>query len=160
MEENLGIGIRIGLGFGLLLGVMAGVTASGYWRPIGMARPAGAMLLQDAERAEQAARVQADLQGLRRSAKAILLTIESPAQVAAARKAWDEARARQAARLDALESSATGAADKALVTALRMELAAYDAGFTKTLGLIQAGALPPPAHAAGPGAAWTRSSRL
>lgn len=160
MLENLKIGTRLGLRCGLLLGMTAGVAMSGYWATSGLARPTVQLFQKDGRAGEEIARVHAGLQVLRRQAKMILVSIHSPQQVAASRKQWDEARAGQAARLDELEKSATRAEDKESVMAMRQELAAYDANFTRLLGLIQEGMVKTPQSTRKAGHAGTRSSQF
>jgi hypothetical protein len=140
MEKNLRTGIRYGLAcglvLGLLLGVPAGVAVSGY-RGAGGIRPTSPEVKVSARLTVNPAKTQADIRALQRHAKDLLLGIDSPEKAAEHRQRWDERHALQAARLDEFEKSATSPEDKQLIQAMRTELAAYDAGFTKALGRIQ-----------------------
>jgi hypothetical protein len=139
MEKSLKIGMLLGLGLGLLLGLVVGVGASSYRGANGIAYPASATLQGEAKLVEQTAQVQSNIQALRRQAKSLLLQTDSQEKIAESRKKWDEQLAFQVARLNELEKSATRTQDKELVRVMRTELATYDAGFTKALGLIQDG---------------------
>ena len=139
MEKNLKIGMLLGLGLGLLLGVVVGVGASGFRVANGIAYTTPAIQQEETKLAEQAARVRSDIQALRRHAKNLILQTDSPERIAESQRKWDQQLASQVARLDELEKSATRTQDKELVKVMRTELAAYDAGFTKALGLVQDG---------------------
>jgi hypothetical protein len=139
MEKNLKIGMLLGLGLGLLLGLVVGAGASSYRGENGNLHATSATLQGEAKLVEQAARVQSDIQVLRRQAKSLLLRTDSLEKIAESRKKWDEQLAFQVARLNEMEKYATRTQDKELVRVMRTELATYDAGFTKVLGLIQDG---------------------
>ena len=139
MEKNPKIGLLLGLGLGLLLGLVVGVGASSYRGANGIADPTSATLQAEARLIAQAAQVQRDIQALRRQAKNLLLRTDSQEKIAESRKKWDEQLAFQVARLNELEKYATRTQDKEFVRVMRTELATYDAGFTKALGLIQNG---------------------
>jgi hypothetical protein len=139
MEKNLKIGMLLGMGLGLLLGLVVGVGASSYRGANGNSYPTSATLQEETKLADQTARIHSDIQALRRQAKNLLMRTDSPEKIAESRKKWDEQLAFQMARLDELERYATRTQDKELVRVMRTELASYDAGFTKALGLIQDG---------------------
>jgi methyl-accepting chemotaxis protein len=147
MLENLKIGTRLGLGFGLLLAVVVGVAGAGYWGMSNIARTTLDILQGDAKLAEHSARARANTLGLRRFEKDVFLNIDSPEKVAEYRTKWEEQHAHQEARLNDLEKYATRKEDKDLIKAMRKEHDAYDAGFKKVLGLIQAGTIKTPQDA-------------
>ncbi len=144
--ENLGSDrLRHAIGFapGLLLGVMIGFAASGHVG-INLTAP-GAIetLVAEAAMAQHAAEAQADVHALRRSAKDLLLQIDSPVQAAPSRRAWQARYAVGVTRLDEFEKRATRPRDRELARALRAELVAYDRGLVRALRMIEEGIIAP-----------------
>lgn len=157
MTEKQDIGARLVLGFGLLLAVMGTVAGANYWRTYGNGHTTSQTLPADAKFGEYSARAQASTMALRRNARNILLSVSSPEKVEAYRKMWEEQRASQAARLDDLEKYATRRDHRELVTAMRKELAHYDAGLTRILSLIEDGEIKTPQDANKTLNAWMQS---
>jgi hypothetical protein len=147
MEERLKLGAVLALSCGMLLGLLIGVSASSSRGGSGLAHTRPAALREAAPLAEHAAGAQADIHALRRQAMDLLLRTDSSDKVAETRKRWNEQRTLLGARLTALEASATRLEEKGLARALRLELAAYDAGVTKVLALIQDGTIKTPRDA-------------
>jgi hypothetical protein len=130
-----------GLIFGVVLAVAAGVAVAGYWGTKAVARPVSDTAKANIKFTEYSALAQADISRLKERAKKMVLGTDSPERIPEHLKTWQEQLARQVSRLDDLAAYATLEEEKALVDAMREELAIYHAGFAKTLRRIQEGTL-------------------
>ncbi len=139
MLNNIKIGIRLGLGFSFLVIITIGVGVAGY---IGVEKLSGAvtrMLEEEGKVSMHAARARANVVGLRRYEKDILLNIADPELVEDYGKKWRTEHEHLSARLADLEKYATLQADRDSIVSMKTDLAKYDTGFAEVLQSIQAG---------------------
>jgi hypothetical protein len=141
MEERMKRGALFGLIFGVVLAVAVGVAIAGYWGTRAGARPVSDTSKASIRFSEHSALARAETWRLKELGKKMVLGTDSPEKVAEHLKIWQEQHARQVSRLDDLAKHATLDEEKALVGALRQELATYDAGFAKSMGKIRDGTL-------------------
>ncbi len=149
MFKNMKIGMRLGMGFGFVMLILIGIGLSGYWGVKSVSDTTLEMLKGDATVAEHAARARANVLGLRRFEKDLFLNIGSKEKEIEYTKKWQEQQEHLTARVKDLEKAATLEKDKEMIRSMKAELANYDSGFQKVMGLIQAGKIKTPQEANG-----------
>ena len=144
MLKNMRIGMRLALGFGVVLLLLIGIAGSGYWGTNAMSTATIKMLQGDAAVAEHAARARANVHALRQYEKDLYLNIGAKDKEAKYMGQWKDQHEALTARLNDLEKVVVLDAEKDAVKTMESELAAYDAGFKKVYGMIQAGSITTP----------------
>ncbi len=147
MLKNMKIGMRLGLGFGVVVLVLIGIAFSGYWGVSSTSNATVAMLHGDSAVAEHAARARANVLGLRRYEKDLFLNIGSTEKETEYFNKWKEQHEHLTARIKDAEKAATIQQDKDTLQSMKNELSAYDSGFNKVHGMIQAGKIKTPQEA-------------
>jgi methyl-accepting chemotaxis protein len=137
--RNMKLGTRLALGFGFVLAMLIMIGVSGYWGVNSISHTMIAMLQGDALVAEHAARARANVLGLRRYEKDIFLNIGSKEKEEQYLKSWKEQHERLTGRVKGLEKAAALPHDKEMIQNMKSELAAYESGFLKVVGMIAAG---------------------
>jgi methyl-accepting chemotaxis protein len=138
MLESLNVRTQLALGLGLVVLFLVGVSLVGYWGVTSGAERTQDMLAHDAKVAAHAARARARVLGLRRFEKDIFINIGSRDVRQSYVPKWQEQLEGLTSDLHALEKMASTAAEKARVAAMQRDLDAYEAGFRKVLGRIEA----------------------
>ncbi len=105
------------------------------------------MLQGDATISEHAARARANVHALRRYEKDLFLNIGDKEKEMKYMDKWKEQHEALTARLNDLEKVVYLDAEKEEVKTMKTELAAYDGGFKKVYGMIQAGSITTPQQA-------------
>ncbi len=139
MFKNMKIGMRLGVGFGFLLIMLIGIALSGYWGVGSISDMTMSMLQGDATVSEHASRARANVLGLRRYEKDMFINIGVKDKEEEYFKKWKEQYEHLTARLKDAEKAATLKQDIDDLQSMKTELATYEAGFMKVLGMVQAG---------------------
>jgi len=142
--SSLTIGKRLGFGFGAALFVSIAMGLTCYYSIRDISQAFRTLLSTDVAVLEHAARARADVLGLRRFEKDILLNIDSKETVAKYLEQWKGEREHLLARLNVIETAATLEKDKNIVKTMRTHLASYEDGFTKVFNQIQEGKIRTP----------------
>lgn len=137
--DKMKIGARLGLGFGVVLSLLAGMGLAGYLGIHSMVATTEKMIEGDGHIADYAARVRTGVLELRRFEKDVIINIDSREKVEKYYKQWKEAHEALVSDLGEIEKTVELPQDKEAVKTMKRELAAYDAGFDKVYGMVQAG---------------------
>jgi methyl-accepting chemotaxis protein len=124
--------------------LLLAVAGTGYW---GLRQTAGmvrSVLEVDSPLVEHAQRARSNTLGLRRFEKDIFLNIESAEKQAEYLAKWNDQHERLKERLQVLERLVSEKADREAVESIRKDLADYEAGFSKVIAQIKAGAIKTP----------------
>ena len=140
------IGQRVSLAFGALLLLMITVAATGYWGMSSINNEVIKDLDSDGVIAQHAGRARADILGLRRFEKDMILNVASPEKVEEYFKKWQTEEEHLEERLKTLEQVATAPTDKELVKSIRAEAAEYRSGVPKVHEAILKGKIHTPAQ--------------
>ena len=147
MFGYLKIGARVNWAFAVLMTLMVGVAATGYWGMSGINREVVKDLDSDGVIAQHAGRARANILGLRRYEKDIILNIGSAEKTAEYFEKWKTEEGHIEDRLKTLEKVAIESKDQERIRALRAELDIYRAGVPKVYQAIRDGRLRTPAAA-------------
>jgi methyl-accepting chemotaxis protein len=147
MLKNMKIGMRLGMGFGVVVVLLIGIAISGYWGVNTMSDATIKMLNGDGTISEAAARARADVLGLRRFEKDRFLNTGEKEKEAEYMAKWQEMHEHLTARLNDLEKVVYLDNEKEEVKTMRAELATYDGGFKKVVGMLVAGQIKTPQQA-------------
>ncbi len=139
MFKNMKIGMRLGIGFGFLLVMLIGIALSGYWGVGSISNMTVTMLQGDSSVAEHASRARANVLGLRRYEKDMFINIGNREKEEEYLKKWKEQFEHLTARVKDAEKTATLKQDIDHLQSMKTELASYEGGFMKVLGMMQAG---------------------
>ncbi len=139
MFKNMKIGKRLALGFGFVLIMLIGIGISGYWGVNSVSNTTITMLQGDAAVAEHSSRARANILGLRRFEKDYFINIGAKDKEEEYIKKWQEQHEHLTARIKDAEKAATLPQDKEALQTMKTELANYESGFTKVVGMIQSG---------------------
>ncbi len=137
MLGNLRIGVRLGIAMGLGVLTTLVVAALGYSGIVRVSDMTSAMLAHDAKIASISAGARADTQGLQRFEKELWLKVGNADQEAEALANWKDQRYRLTERLGALERDTQVSEDKDLAGKMRTDLASYENGFYRVVGLVR-----------------------
>ena len=137
MFKNMNIGMRLALGFGFVLAMLIGIGLSGYWGASSISNMTVAMLQGDSTVAEHASRARANILGLRRYEKDYFINIGAKDKEEEYIKKWQEQHEHLIARIKDAEKGAALQQDKDMLQTMKTELANYESGFTKVVGMIQ-----------------------
>jgi methyl-accepting chemotaxis protein len=147
MLKDMKIGTRLLFGFGVMLTIVLGIGGAGYWGVQNIERQVGEKLSTDGMLAEHSSRARANVNALRRYEKDLFLNIGDAAKEEQYFKDWVDQTERLAARIADADKAAYLPAEKEQLRLMKAELAAYEAGFTKVRGQIQAGTIKTPQEA-------------
>ncbi len=137
MFHRSSIRTRLGLavGLGLLTSVL--IAALGYQGVARVSDMTAAMLSHDGMLASISAAARADTQGMRRFEKELAIHVGDSDQEADDLASWNDQRYRLTERLASLERDAEAAEDKELARSMRTDLASYENGFYRVVGLVR-----------------------
>ena len=137
MFRNLRIGVRLGLAMGLCLLTTVVIAALGYSGIARMADMTAAMLAHEAQLASVSASARADTQAMRRFEKELAVHVGNADQEGEDLASWNDQRYRLNERLGSLDRDTEVAEDKELVRRMRADLATYETGFYRVVGLVR-----------------------
>src|SRR5260221_5736453 len=144
MLKNMSIGKRLAIGFGLIVLLLISMGLSGYWGLEAITRETLKVLEGDAKVVTLAARAKATTLELRRFEKDTFLNIEEVQVRGAYAAKWDAQRQKLRDTLTELDRFQLSSDDKTALRSMREDLAIYETGYTKVLGMIQEGKLHTP----------------
>ena len=139
MFGELKIGQRVTLAFGVLVLLMIAVAATGYWGMSSIENEVVKDLDRDGVIAQHAGRARANILGLRRYEKDMILNIASSEKVEEYLKKWQAEQEHLEERLKTLEQVATEPKDKEVVKSIGAEAAVYGTGLLKVHDAILKG---------------------
>ncbi|UPU35075.1 methyl-accepting chemotaxis protein [Geomonas paludis] len=139
MLKNMKIGTRLMLSFGAILLLLIAVAVTGYWGIKANEKVVDGLFATEGKLAEHASRARANIVGMRRFEKDILLNIAEQAKVAEYSAKWTEEANKATDRIADLEKAAVDADDKEDIKTIKDNFAGYKAGFGKVIGAIQSG---------------------
>ncbi len=145
--SNLRIRTKLLAGYGVVLALMIVVAASGYWGLRAVSETTIQILQNDALVAGHSARAWGNTVGLRRFEKEFFLSMESREEAAEYLTQWNQEREDLSHELSELERFTTLPEDQDAVKSMGTELAAYETGFRKVLGMIRDGTIKTPQEA-------------
>ena len=137
MFRNLRIGVRLGLAMGLGLLTTVVIAALGYSGIARMSDMTAAMLAHEAQLASVSAAARADIQAMRRFEKELAIHVGSSDQEGEDLASWNDQRYRLNERFGSLDRDTENAEDKELVRRMRADLATYETGFYRVVGLVR-----------------------
>ncbi|ACH38500.1 methyl-accepting chemotaxis sensory transducer, class 34H [Citrifermentans bemidjiense Bem] len=146
MFGKLKIGQRVSLAFGALLLLMIALAATAYWGITSVDHEVVKALDSDGVIAQHAGRARANILGLRRFEKDMILNVASPEKVDEYFKKWQGQEENLQQRLKTLEQAATGPKDRQVVKAIRTEAATYRDGLLKVHEAMAKGEIRTPAQ--------------
>ncbi len=141
------IGRRLGLSFALLLLLLAVVSGVGYWGVKSISGTTFRMLEKDATIAEHAAGLWANIVGMRRFEKDVVLNIDAPGRARDYYAKWSGERNEVEKRIADLEEVAVSREDRKKVRSVKDNLVVYTAGFRKVYALLGDGKITTPSAA-------------
>jgi len=144
MFKNMSIGKRLGIGFGLIVVLLISMGLSGYWGVESITRETMKVLEGDAKLVTLFARAKATTLELRRFEKDTFLNVDEPQIRTQYASKWDAQRQKLREVLGELDKAKLSADDKAALRSMREDMDMYEGGYTKVLGMIQAGKLHTP----------------
>jgi methyl-accepting chemotaxis protein len=137
MLKRLRIGTRLGLAMGLSVMTTVVIAALGYSGIARVSDMTGAMLSHEAKFASVSASARADVQAMRRFEKELAVHVGSADQEAEDLARWNDQRYRLTERLATLERETQVPEDRQLAQSMRADLAAYETGFYRVVGLVR-----------------------
>ncbi len=137
MFRNLRIGVRLGLAMGLCFLTTIVIAALGYSGIARMADMTSAMLAHEAQLASVSAAARADTQAMRRFEKELAVHVGNADQEGEDLASWNDQRYRLNERLASLDRDTDIPEDKELVRRMRADLATYETGFYRVVGLVR-----------------------
>ena len=137
MFRNLRIGVRLGLAMGLGLLTTVVIAALGYSGIARVSDMTAAMLTHEAPLASVSAAARADTQAMRRFEKELAVHVGNADQEGEDLASWNDQRYRLNERLGALDRDTEVPEDKELVRGMRSDLATYETGFYRVVGLVR-----------------------
>lgn len=141
------IGTRLTVALGLMAALMVVVALSGHFGLESITETSRDILVRDAKLAEHSARVRAKTLNLRRYEKDYFLNIGAAQQQAEYLTKWNDTRDELTLALDDIDRLSAGREDREVVTSMRRDLAAYEAGFRRVIAAMREGALKTPQEA-------------
>ena len=137
MLKNLRIGARLGLAMGLCVATTLVVAALGYSGIARVSDMTASMLAHEAKLASVSASARADVQAMRRFEKELAVHVGNADQEAEDLARWNDQRYRLTERLSSLERDTEVPEDRELARSMRTDLAAYESGFYRVVGLVR-----------------------
>jgi methyl-accepting chemotaxis protein len=138
-KKQMNLGKRLKLGFGAAFILVLIMGATGYWGVHMQAKTSEAMLRVEAKLAENAARLRANVLGLRRYEKDAFINIDSAEKVTEYHAKWKEQLDSAQTRIADLEGVAQTRQDKDIIAAMKGGLESYKVGFGKVYEQVAAG---------------------
>ncbi len=136
--SDMKIGKRLGWGFGVLLVLILALGATGIFGLKFVANITEKMVQHEARMAENAARLRANTNILRRYEKDTFLNMGAPEKQAEYVKKWQEDLESARGRLAELEKLADTPTDKQTIATMKSDLDAYEKGFLKVYDQVVA----------------------
>jgi methyl-accepting chemotaxis protein len=137
MLKNLKIGARLGLAMGLGLATTVLIAALGYSGIARVSDMTASMLSHEAKFASVSASARADVQAMRRFEKELAVHVGNSDQEGEDLARWNDQRYRLTERLGTLERETLVAEDRELAQSMKTDLAAYETGFYRVVGLVR-----------------------
>lgn len=147
MFGNLKIGVRMGIIFGVMLLLMIGLAGIGYWGLSSLDKAVMLMLSTDAQMAEHAGRMRANVVGMRRFEKDMILNIGDSEKVENYFKDWTEEHESVEERLESLKKAATTDKQKDIIKEMESLFIAYMKGMEQLHKSIVDGKVKSPSEA-------------
>ncbi|WP_026840776.1 methyl-accepting chemotaxis protein [Citrifermentans bremense] len=141
MLSNLKIGTRLLLCFGVVLLLLVAVAGTGYWGIKQVEATTDTMLATEGRIAEHSARARANILGMRRYEKDMLLNMGEAKKVEEYLQKWNAEAAKMTERVADLEKCAVDKEDKDKTKEIKENFDSYKAGFAKVAAAIQNGKL-------------------
>jgi methyl-accepting chemotaxis protein len=137
MLKNLKIGTRLGIAMGLGVATTVLIAALGYSGIARVSNLTTSMLSHEAKLASVSASARADVQAMRRFEKELAMHVGNADQEAEDLARWNDQRYRLTERLASLERDSEAVEDRELARTMRTDLAAYESGFYRVVGLVR-----------------------
>jgi methyl-accepting chemotaxis protein len=137
MLRHLKIGARLGAAMGLGIATTVVIAALGYSGIARVSDMTAAMLSHEAKFASVSASARADVQAMRRFEKELAIHVGNADQEAEDLARWNDQRYRLNERLGTLDQDGSSPEDQELVRTMRADLAAYETGFYRVVGLVR-----------------------
>ncbi|ACH40294.1 methyl-accepting chemotaxis sensory transducer, class 34H [Citrifermentans bemidjiense Bem] len=141
MLSNFKIGTRLLLCFGVVLLLLVAVAGTGYWGIKQVEATTDTMLATEGRIAEHSARARANILGMRRYEKDMLLNMGEAKKVEEYLQKWNAEAAKMTERVADLEKCAVDKEDKDKTKEIKENFDGYKAGFAKVAAAIQNGKL-------------------
>ena len=145
--KNIGIGKKLALALGLVVTLMVVVAGSGYWGLNVTGKTTHDILEKDSKLAEASLRARTDILDMRRFEKDFELNIGDKQNQEESAAKWAKALENLQARLEDFGKYSVLEEDKALLQAMRSDLATYVAGYGEMKSKVEAGVLRTPQQA-------------
>jgi methyl-accepting chemotaxis protein len=131
------IGVRLGVAMGLCLATSVVIAALGYSGIARVSDMTASMLAHEASLASVSASARADVQAMRRFERELALHVGNSDQEAEDLARWNDQRYRLNERLATLERDTQAPDERETARAMRTDLAAYESGFYRIVGLVR-----------------------
>jgi len=139
MSLGGGVGARLGLGFGVLILFIIVIGGAGYWGAYKVSGTTMNALKTDAKIAEHSARARANVLGLRRFEKDILINYDNADKVSSYYESWKKEHDHLLTRIADMEKVITLQQDKELIENMKKEMKAYNTGMSEVVAMIREG---------------------
>ena len=134
-----GVGARLGLGFGVLILFIIIIGGAGYWGAYKVSGTTMNALKTDAKIAEHSARARANVLGLRRFEKDILINFDNADKVSSYYESWKKEHEHLLTRIADMEKVITLQQDKELIENMKKEMKSYNSGMSEVVAMIREG---------------------
>jgi len=141
MLNNMKIGTRLLLSFGLVLLLLIAVAGTGYWGVKEVEGTTDTMLQTEGRLAEYSSRARANILGMRRYEKDLLLNIADTKKTDEYFQKWTGEGAKVSERVTDMEKLSLHQDDKEKIQLIKENLNLYKVGFAKVASSIQAGSI-------------------
>jgi len=131
------IGTRLGVAMGLCLATSVVIAALGYSGIARVSDMTASMLAHEASLASVSASARADVQAMRRFESELAVHVGGSDQEAEDLARWNDQRYRLNERLAVLERDTQTPEEREMARAMRSDLAAYESGFYRVVGLVR-----------------------
>jgi len=137
MLRHLKLGARLGVAMGLGITTTVVIAALGYSGIARVSDMTASMLSHEARLASVSASARADVQAMRRFEKELAVHVGNSDQEAEDLARWNDQRYRLNERLATLDHDASSPEDRELIRTMRSDLASYETGFYRVVGLVR-----------------------
>ena len=137
MLRSAKIGARLGVAMGLCLATSVVIAALGYSGIARVSDMTASMLAHEASLASVSASARADVQAMRRFERELAVHVGSSDQEAEDLARWNDQRYRLNERLAVLERDTQTPEEREMARAMRTDLAGYESGFYRVVGLVR-----------------------
>ena len=131
------IGTRLRVAMGLCLATAVVIAALGYSGVARVSEMTASMVAHEANLASVSASARADVQAMRRFERELAVHVGNSDQEADDLARWNDQRYRLNERLATLEHDAQSPGDRETAAAMRTDLASYETGFYRVVGLVR-----------------------